>query len=263
MLSVKRQLKYWLYNSVPGFAGRFPYYGTQVYFPRGAGIFRVVCADGSFEGEIVSRMVRLSRSDATVFDVGANIGLMAIPVLHACPSCRVVSFEPSPSSLPYLQKTVAGSAYRDRWTIVPKAISNQPGEMDFAIGRSHDALFEGFAHPGSGEHSIKVGVTTLDAEWTRLGRPDVSLIKIDVEGAEGLVLDGAEQLCRARRPALVVEWHEDYLRRLGTPVGQILLRARDWQYRIFTIPGGVPVDDADSLRVQMFECSNFLLLPRD
>jgi len=263
MLAVKRHLKYWLYNSVPGFAGRFPYYGTQVHFQPGAGIFRVVCADGGFEREIVSRMVRLSRPDSTVFDVGANIGLMAIPVLAADPRCRVVSFEPSPSSLPYLERTVAGSAYRDRWTIIPRAVSDRSGEMDFAIGRSQDALFEGFANPAAGEHTIKVSASTLDAEWTRLGQPDVSLIKIDVEGAEGLVLDGAEQLCRARRPALIVEWHADYLRRLGTPVGQILSRARAWQYRIFTIPGGVPVDDADSLRVQMFECSNFLLLPRD
>lgn len=262
-MTLRHRLKYFIYNFVPGLAGRFPYYGTRVHFPPGAGIFRVVCADGSFEGEIVSRMVRLSRPDATVFDVGANIGLMAIPVLHGCPSCRVVSFEPSPSSLPFLEKTVAGSAYRDRWTIVPKAVSDRPGELDFAIGRSRDALFEGFSDPASGERSIKVGVTTLDAEWTRLDRPDVSLIKIDVEGAEGLVLEGAAEVCRARRPALIVEWHEDYLRRLATPVGQLLVTARDWQYRIFTIPGGVPVDDADALRVQMFECSNFLLLPRD
>lgn len=263
MGTLKRQLKYWLYNSVPGFAGRFPYYGTQVHFPPGAGTFRVICSQGSFEGEIVSRMVRLARPKSTVFDVGANIGLMAIPVLHSCPSCRVVSVEPSPSSLPYLQRTVAGSAYRDRWAVVPRAMSNQPGEMDFAIGRSRDALFEGFTRPGSGERSIRVSVSTLDDEWVRLGRPDVSLIKIDVEGAEGLALDGAVQLLRAERPSLLIEWHEDYLKRLGTPVEQILQRARDWQYRIFTIPGGVLVDDADSLRVQMFECSNFLLLPRD
>ena len=72
-----------------------------------------------------------------------------------------------------------------------------------------------------------------------------------------------EAMIRAERPSLVIEWHADYLRRLGTPVDQILARAGQWQYRIFTIPGGVPVDDAASLHVQMFECSNFLLLPRD
>jgi FkbM family methyltransferase len=263
MAALKRQLKYWLYNSVPGFAGRFPYYGTQVHFPPGAGIFRVVCSQGNFEGDIVSRMVRLARPNSTVFDVGANIGLMAIPVLQSCPTCRVVSVEPSPSSLPYLQRTVDGSAYGDRWTVIPRAMSNRPGEMDFAIGRSQDSLFEGFTAAGSGERSIKVQVATLDDEWVRLGRPSVSLIKIDVEGAEGLVLDGAGLLLRSERPALLIEWHEDYLNRLGTPVGQVLERARDWRYRIFTIPGGVVVDDADSLRVQMFECSNFLLLPRD
>jgi len=222
----------------------------------------VVCGTGIFEPEIVSRLTSFARPDTTVFDVGANVGLMAIPVLRTHPSCRVVSFEPSPSSLPYLRRTVAGSPYRDRWTVVPTALSNTIGEMDFAIGRQKDGLFEGFTRKEGQEPSIRVAVSTLDDEWLRLGSPVVSVIKVDVEGAEGLVLDGATRLLGSQRPAVIIEWHEQYLRGLGTPAEQLVSRVRDWEYRIFSIPGGVPVDDEDTLRVQMMESENFLLLPR-
>lgn len=262
MLSPKRQLKYWLYTWVPGFAGRFPYYGTPVHFRPGAAIFRAICENGGFEPDIVNRIVRLARPDTTVFDVGANIGLMAIPVLRACPSCRVVSFEPSPNSLPFLERTVAGSGFADRWTVVGKGLAGRTGEMDFAVGRPQDALFEGFSgNRNVAGRSIRVPVSTLDDEWRRLGSPDVSVIKIDVEGAEGMVLAGGRELLAGARPAVVIEWHEPYLTRMATPAGELVTVAREHRYRIFTIPAGTPVDDELQLRVQMIDCQNFLLMP--
>src|SRR5262245_47764522 len=143
-MTSRQRFKRWLYSSCPGFAGSFPYVGTQIYFPKGAAIFDVVCRQGNFEPEIVQRLRQLIRPRTFYFDIGANIGLMAVPVLHECPSCRVVSFEPSPSSLPFLQRTVSESAYGDRWSIVAKALSNQAGELDFDVGLPKDALFEGF-----------------------------------------------------------------------------------------------------------------------
>ncbi len=94
-----------------------------------------------------------------------------------------------------------------------------------------------------------------------MGRPDVSIVKIDVEGAEGLVLDGGPALFEAQRPAVLIEWHEPYLRRFETPMEQLVSFARLHDYRIYSVPVGVPVDDARTLGVQMIDCQNFLLLP--
>jgi FkbM family methyltransferase len=128
---------------------------------------------------------------------------MSVPVLQACASCRVVSFEPSPSSLPYLERTAAGSAYRDRWTVVGKAVGDRAGELDFVVGSQRDALYEGFRSGDriAGGRVIKVPVTTLDEEWRTWGEPDVSLIKIDVEGGEAAVMNGATALLERRHPA--------------------------------------------------------------
>lgn len=261
-MTLRRRAKYWLYSSVPGFAGRVPYYGTTVHFPRRAPVFRVMCENGGFEPEIIDRLVTLARPGTTVFDIGANIGLMAIPVLRRCASCRVVSFEPSPNSLAYLRHTVRGSGFDGRWLLVEKALAEHSGEAAFVIGHPEDALFEGFRSAALRDaRTITVPVSTLDAEWAALGSPDVSVVKIDVEGAEDQVLRGARALLAARRPALVLEWYGPYLERFETPPGRLTAFAAEHGYRIFTVPHGVAVPDAVALRVQLMSCQNFLLLP--
>ena len=263
-MTLRRRAKYWLYNSVPGFAGRFPYYGSSVHFPPGAPIFRVICEQGGFEPEIVERLVKLARPGTTVFDVGANLGLMAIPVLRACESCRVVSFEPSPNSLRFLRQTKRDSTFGDRWQVIEKALAGAAGELDFVVGRPADALFEGFkSHHIPNAKTIKVPVSTLDDEWRAMGAPAVSAVKIDVEGAEDQVLDGASAMLSAERPALVLEWHDSYLQRFDTPPGRLLAIASSYGYQIFTVPHGIEVRDAAALLVQMMACQNFLLLPRE
>ena len=261
-MNFRQRAKYWLYNSCPGLAGRFPYYGTHVHFPTGAMIFRGVCQQGIYESEIVNTLTRIARPNSFVFDVGANIGLMAIPVLHSCSTCRVVSFEPSPNSLPFLKRTVQESVYTDRWTIIGKGLAHQSGELDFKVGPPEEALFDGFKGESrmSTSRVVKVPVSTLDNEWRQLGSPDVSAIKIDVEGAEGLVLEGGIELINANHPNLIVEWHASYLAKFGTPVDQLLAFAGKFGYRIFSVPGGVPVDETRALYVQMMVCSNFVLL---
>ena len=264
-MTLKRRLKFLLYNFVPGFAGRFTYYGSAVHFPPGAPVFREICERGAFEPEVIDRLCKLARPGTTIFDVGANIGLMAIPVLRGCETCRVVSFEPSPNSLPYLRATASGSMFADRWLVRGVALSASPGELDFTIGRPEDALFEGFNSSATIANArvIKVMVSTLDQEWRVLDRPRVSVIKIDVEGAEGGVLDGASELLAAERPTIVLEWVESYLSRFGTRVDSLLTLADRFGYQLFTIPAGVPVNGSAALRVQMLSCQNYLLVPKE
>jgi hypothetical protein len=66
--------KYWFYNSMPGFRGRFPYFGTRILFPKDALLLYAVCDQGIFEADIVRRMVTLARPQSTVIDVGATWG---------------------------------------------------------------------------------------------------------------------------------------------------------------------------------------------
>jgi FkbM family methyltransferase len=253
-----------VYGYLPGTAGAFPYYGSKVYFPRGSAVFDLICKNGIFEPEIVHLLLKLTRAETTIFDVGANLGLMALPMLQACRTCRVVSFEPSPNSLRFLRQTVEACTHRSRWSIVEKALSDVEGQSEFFLAATTNSMFDGLRSQERTGHqtSVTVPVSTLDKEWRELGRPTVSVIKIDVEGAEGLVLKGARELLKEMTPALVIEWVEDYLLRYDTPAEMILSIASEFDYRLFSVPTGVPIDDHSSLRVQMITCSNFLLVKR-
>jgi FkbM family methyltransferase len=262
-MSFRKRFKRWLYGSCPGFAGSFPYCGVEVFFPPGSNSFYAACEQGIYEADIARLLQRLARPGTHMFDVGGNIGLMAIPVLQHCPGCTVVSFEPSPSSLPYLRCTILGSGCADRWSLVERALADRAGELDFIVGAPEDSLYEGFRSSGrlADERVLKVPVSTLDEEWKRLGRPEVSVVKIDVEGAEGLVFEGGHELLDACRPHVILEWHAGYLRAFGRETEDLLGMAERHGYGIFTIPHGVPVADARALGVQTLTCSNFLLSP--
>jgi FkbM family methyltransferase len=262
-MTFRRLVKYWLYGSCPGFAGAFPYLGTRVHFPKGCLLFRLACERGIFEEEIVRLITALVEPDTTMFDVGANIGLMAIPALETCCSSRVVSFEPSPSSVPYLKKTIAGSAYRDRWTLRETALGAKNGELEFWVGDPANAGFEGFRSESrlTDARKIKVAVSTVDEEWEKLAKPRVSLVKIDVEGAEQGVLDGAARVLGGCHPCVITEWHAPYLRGFGTRPSYLFDLAKQFDYHLFGVSNGVSIGDLAALRVQMVYNANFVLVP--
>lgn len=244
---------------VYGAMGRIKYYGSWIYFPRGSSAFRMVCREGVYEPDIVRCIQAFVRPGAHFFDVGANIGLMSAVAAHAQPTATVISFEPSPSSAPYLRQTAGNNA---KWRVVEKALADKPGKLDFTVGT--ESLFEGFKPTANrpGQRSIVVPVSTLDAEWAALGRPDVSVVKIDVEGAEALVLGGGGEMLRAARPVVIMEWFRDYLSRYGNDAMWLLSFAESLGYLIYSIPHYVPIRGREDFQAQMISTTNFLLLPK-
>src|SRR5438132_996545 len=92
----------------------FDYFGTKIYFPRNSVLFKLVCVQGIYEDQYLRILLKLcQKPDSVFFDVGANIGLLSVPILATNPSAQVVSFEPSPNSLPYLLKTREESKFSE------------------------------------------------------------------------------------------------------------------------------------------------------
>jgi FkbM family methyltransferase len=245
--------------------GWFFYFGTKVYFPPKSLIFQLACKQDIYEREIVDLLVRLTRPNTTVMDVGANIGLMSVALLKACPAIQVLSFEPSINSVPYLQLTHNGSPHTDRWAIVPKACGESPGTAEFSLAAPGDSACEGFKKTGRGhrtsEKNAIVEVTTLDLEWTNRGRPEVSVVKIDVEGAESQVIAGAKELITTCRPAIVLEWNLANLQPYQVGPDQLFILAQDLGYEVFDAKWQDPVVSSRHLELRMKTQENFLLLP--
>ena len=150
----------------------------------------------------------MSRGD-TVLDVGANVGQYCALLAEVVgPEGRVIAFEPAPRTFRILESVVGGlrlsnvEAFR-------LALADVDGTAQFADVLDDDGLPDsGLAHlvetttPGT----VEVPVARLDSLCGTTLRVDrCSLLKIDTEGAELLVLRGASAFLEAHRPMILIE----------------------------------------------------------
>lgn len=131
-----------------------------------------------------------------VLDVGANIGNHTL-YLAAIAECKVVSFEPNASLIEALRRSVEINQLSERVTLMPYGVGEAAGQGHFAA----------IMQENLGGQSIEIGegdirIVALD-ELELPGR--VRLIKIDVEGMELPVLQGAAGLIQKDRPLVYVE----------------------------------------------------------
>ncbi|MDQ3006441.1 MAG: FkbM family methyltransferase [Chloroflexota bacterium] len=263
-MTLRKWVKYLLYGFCPGFAGRVPYFGTVLFFPRKSITFRAVCEQGIFEADNVRLLQILIRPNTWLFDVGANIGLMSAPVLHAHPSSRVLAFEPSPNVLPYLQRSITASPFRDRWAIIPKAVGANRGQVRFSLSSPENNLFDGLRSTSRVEAiaEIEVEMTTLDFEWERLGCPSISVIKCDVEGAETQVMAGAQNCIKKQQPAILLEWNAQNLKAYDYSPDSLLSFTKTLGYGVYAVPSLTLITTENELQAHMGFTESFLLLPR-
>lgn len=145
-----------------------------------------------------------------VWDIGSNCGVFAIAAAHvAGPNAEILAIEPDPFLATLLQKSARDQQNSDRTIhVLCSAVSDREGLARFLIanrGRSSNALEQsgGRCQSGGTRYVQHVPTITLDALLSHFPRPD--MIKIDVEGAETLVLQGATELLRKARPVIYIE----------------------------------------------------------
>lgn len=151
-----------------------------------------------------------------VADVGAHIGFYSLLAAHEAPNASVFAFEPDPYNAAALRANVRRSGVRNV-RVVERAVADGTGRASF---RQNEATTGSSLIPrvvGVGPaRDIEVDTTTLDAELGDLSGRRL-LLKLDVEGAERLVLSGAAGSLRdAAAVTAIVELHPAALREAGT-----------------------------------------------
>jgi FkbM family methyltransferase len=264
-MKFKGWLKKIWFGNLPESIRAFPYFGIRVHFPRNSMMFHVACDEGMYEWDNLRVLQAFAAEDTVVFDVGANIGLMAVPLLATKPRIIVHSFEPSPNSLPYLRRTVEGGGFGERWKLIEKAVGAEVGNVELHLADEANGAFDGVRNTERVAigRSVKVPLTTLDAEWEAAGQPPISLIKIDVEGAERSVLNGAAACIARNLPAILVEWNASNLAAFECDPAWLLHFGAGNRYSLFSVPNLARVASARELTAQMALTESFLLLPED
>lgn len=174
-------------------------------------------------------MQRLAR-DAVVLDVGANIGVMARLFAQRVPEGKVYAFEPSPETFRLLTKNCA--AYPNI-VCVRQAIGATTGEAAFDEGVMPTLRHLVPAHEQGG---TTVPVTRLDDWVTQAKLTRLDFIKIDIEGFEEELFDGAEQSLAKFLPVILVEYLPEVAAARSRYKGRVLFRRlREQGYRVYRL----------------------------
>jgi FkbM family methyltransferase len=146
------------------------------------------------------------RSQAFV-DVGVNVGQTLIKLRKFDAAIPYVGFEPNPVCYTYTRKLIAENGF-EHCTLMPVGLSNAPTVVSFHMQNDSDvgaSTVDGFRKLADNRHDVRlVPVFTGDAMLARLETPRVSVLKVDVEGAELEVLQGFESTL-ATRPFVLCE----------------------------------------------------------
>ena len=262
---IKRFIKLYPYKWFLNLRGYFIYFGQRIFFPKNSTTFLSTLQSGIYESNVLALIVNNSTNNSYFFDIGTNIGTMSIPVLVGNSNIKVVSFEASPNTLPYLYRTHLHSTYKDRWTIIPKAVSNSIGIVNFTLADKKNGAFESMADTKrvGMKSTVEIEATTIDITWKELGEPKVSVIKCDIEGADLLALQGAANCIESNRPLIIVEWNSLNVKAFSFQSQDLFDFLDQINYKIFSLPNVVPVASAAELDLQKTFFEMYILKPNE
>jgi FkbM family methyltransferase len=188
----------------------------------------------------------LVERDTTALDVGASIGMYSAEMARY--AGRVIAFEANPTVAAFTRRVAARNV-----EVVNAALSSAAGRATLKIPlnpRGHEISELATIAPGNPLHAGDSA--TADVPMQRLDDlaiSNVSFIKVDVEGHEEAMLDGAAGLIAAQRPVLMIELNEMFNRGV---VARVAERYAAQSYRGFFLSRGKlrPIADFVAARDQ-------------
>ena len=170
-----------------------------------------------------------------VVDIGANIGYFTLLMAKLVGiNGKIISFEPEPSNFTLLNKNVIINNYQNV-TLEKKGISDYNGRCKFFLSTDAPGMHSLHKIDSKGEE-INIDVIKLDEYFNTTGLIDkISLIKIDVEGAELQVLNGMKTILKNKKLKLLIEFIPKHLEKHGTNPDDILKILEKNNFKIYHI----------------------------
>jgi FkbM family methyltransferase len=137
------------------------------------------------------------------YDIGANTGWYTMVALSSSQKSIVYSFEPVKEHVDCLTETIHLNQEQSRSSIYPIALSDKNGTSKILLAGTGSSLESDFLEVNNGTQEVSLHTLDSYSKNNNLKNPD--FIKIDVEGHEYKVLQGAKNLLSESKPVLFVE----------------------------------------------------------
>lgn len=191
-----------------------------------------IIQEGEFEPMSTAAIKRLVKPGFTVLDVGANIGYYTVLTSKLVGDAgRVIAFEPTKHFLEVLNRNIAVNNLKNI-EVLPLGLSNKACEMVIDIGPSSATLHSpiGFDEVLSTE---KIQLSTLVdfVRESKLARID--FIKIDIDGHEPILFDGAWPVLDAMSPTILCEVSHLHYLQAGCTAWDFYAKVKEHGYLIY------------------------------
>lgn len=181
--------------------------GVRLHADQGHRFFR---KSGRAAGTAVfERLCRICPRPATVIDVGANIGEIALLFARKLPEARIVAVEASSENVAEFEKNRGLQTFAtDNLQLIHAAVTDREGSIDITVGAGdmNTVLVDGGLDRlrSRGTTGVEhVRAVTLDTVIDAAGGGPVDFLKIDIEGAEPLLADSLVRHARTIRTIFV------------------------------------------------------------
>lgn len=226
---------------------------------RRSDIFERVALLGRYEPELAHLCRSFVDPSRDAIDVGGNVGFFTVLMAHCLPARRVLTIEPTPPALERLRRNIHLNDVSERVIVYDGVAAEKAGSRVIRRidGKEEYSSLGAMAHPSiKGKPVVEelVNAATIDSLVADLGL-DPGFIKIDVEGVEHLVLQGAASTLSRSRPVILAELSDYLLRRNGSSAPEVVrsLLAHDYEVRDAEDPSRRPEEQ---------EFTNILCLPK-
>lgn len=205
----------------------------------------ITAQGGAYDRSVLDACQKLLQPRETAFDIGANVGLVSLELCARFGgSVRVMSFEPQPD----LAKHLAVSAKLNEFDIrvFTCLVGDHEGEQTLFVP-AHSIHASVISRSRRARPMVRPVVRLDDLVFTGMIDPP-AIIKIDVEGAEMAVLNGARALLREHQPSVVFEADENRARFRNSRRDLFVELRRHAPYRMFAVEDTsqfVPIDETD------------------
>lgn len=153
-----------------------------------------------YENRDISRILPLISAGSICLDVGANVGFYALHFAKRVGNNgKVYAIEASPKVVDRLRKNIALNSYENIIEVEALAVADKKGEIEFAISPDENS---GWGHIGEDvrfSEKVLLKADTLDSFFESKKLTSVDLMKVDIEGAEDMLIAGAQKILRDGR----------------------------------------------------------------
>lgn len=207
--------------------------------------FQPWMAMGLYEPHVATLIDNELKPGDVFYDVGANAGYFALIAAKAVgPGGKVIAFDPNPVNVRSVKEQARLNQLEDVCLVEPLAVSDRRSYLNFVVPKVNaNGHLQGAGAPNLEDDGEVIEVETISLDEYVENHPPPTWLKMDIEGAEVLALEGMRKLLSGpHAPRLLISTHSDELERKSKEIleqcGYTFRNLEGFAQMIYALPAG-------------------------